>query len=184
MRNLDPNMAAALSSGLIRPVFLADLTFRSATRHVWTGVGNIVFNGNTYEGIGSFGSLGAINEGVEVKADTTTISLSGIDPVLLGESLTDIQQGAPAVVYFGLMSNTGTFLGSPYKSFAGMVDVPSESIGGDTITISLSLENSFVDGQRASNQRYTSADQRIKFPDDTGFQFVESLNDIDVRWGS
>jgi hypothetical protein len=184
MRNLDPSMAAALSAGLIRPVFLADLAFRSATRFVWSGVGNIVFNGNTYEGIGSLGSIGSINEGTEVKADTMSISLSGIDPVLLGESLTDIQQGAPAIIYFGLLSDTGAFIGSPFQSFAGKVDVPSESIGGDTITISLTLENSFVDGQRASNLRYTSADQRLNFPDDTAFGWVESLNDTVNRWGS
>jgi hypothetical protein len=182
MRNIDAGMLAALESGLIRPVILAALSFRSATRYIWTGVGNLVFAGNTYVGIGSFGGLGQVKEGVDDRVDNLQISLSGIDPIILGESLTDIQQGAPATVYFGLMSDTGTLLG-PYQLFGGVVDTADTNVGADTATITLTLESLMVDGQRPSMRRYTSADQRIQFPDDTAFGWVEQLNDLALIWG-
>jgi hypothetical protein len=42
--------------------------------------------------------------------DVISVTLSGIDPVLLNESMTDIQPGAPAALWFGLMSNTAAVL--------------------------------------------------------------------------
>ena len=182
-RNLDSSMSAALSAGLIIPVLLCQLTFRSATRYIWTGVGNLVWDAQTYSGVGSLGKIGAIQEGVDVQADGTQVTLSGIDPTLLGECLTDIQVGAPAIFYFGLMANATTLIGSPYKLFAGTVDVPTVSPGADTISISLTLESRMVDLSRPTLRRYTSADQRIQYPDDIGFAWVEQLNDIALNWG-
>src|SRR6266702_7011486 len=77
-RNLDPMMAAALSRGLIQPVVLAMLRFKSGVEYVWSGVGDLVFGGKTYSGVGLMGSVGAINEASAVKADGTTVTLSGI----------------------------------------------------------------------------------------------------------
>ena len=176
-------MGAALPSGLIRPIILVELTFRSATEYVCTAPFAVTFGGNTYKGIGSLGSMGEIKEGTQVQADSTSVTLSGIDTTLLGESLDDIQQGAPAVIWFGLLKDDNTFLGSPAKAFAGVVDLSTVNYGTDTSTITLTLENLMVDGQRPSMLRYTSADQRIKYPDDIGFGWVEQLNDLALSWG-
>jgi hypothetical protein len=182
-RDLDPQLATGLSAGLIGPVILVQLTFRSQTCYAWSGVGTLVWNGNSFLGVGSLGKLGTITEGSDVKADGTTLELSGIDKVFLGECLTDIQIGAPAKVWFGNMLN-GVLIGAPYLVFSGCIDKPTFSIGGDTVTIRLALENRLIDQGRATMSRYTSADQRVKYPDDTAFVWVESLNDQALVWGS
>lgn len=182
-RNLDPQMSAALSASLIYPCLLVVLTFKSATVYVWSGVGPMVVDGQTYLGLGSLGEMGAVTEGVDVNASGTTLKLSGIDPVLLGESLNDIKLGAPAKIYFGLWSE-GTLIGAPYLIFSGLVDKPTVTAGGETISILLALENRLVDLSRATSRRYTAADQHIEYPDDTGFNWVEILNDISLKWGT
>ena len=182
MRALDPLMQSALLAGVLVPAFLAQLTFASSTEYVWTGYGPLTYGGNTYQGIGSLAGLGSIKEGTTVQADGTTVSLSGIDPTLYGECMSDIQLGAPATIWFALLNN-GQVIGTPYRLFQGLVDKPTVTTGADTITISLALENKLVNLQRPSARRYTAADQHMKYSDDTAFNWVEVLNDIALRWG-
>ena len=183
-RALDPALAAAFASGEIAPFFMAQLTFKSQTQFVWTGVGNLIWGGQTFVGLGSLAKIGTIQEGTDVHAYGTTVTLSGIDPVLLGECMTDMQPGAPATLWVGTLSNSGTIIGSPYRVFSGAMDQPTVSVGVDTISITLALETKMLDLSRASNRRYTSADQRHYFPTDSGFQFVEPLNDQADVWGT
>jgi hypothetical protein len=181
-RNIPSGMD--VTQNRIRPIFMAILTFKSTTQYVWSGAGNLVYGGNTYRGVGSFGKLGDISEGTDVKAYGTTIQLSGIDPTLLAESLTDIQIGAPATIYFALVDANCNILGAPYPLFVGTMDKPTVQQAPDTITITISLENKLSNLQRATQRRYTAADQNLQYPDDSAFDYVEILNDQALRWGS
>lgn len=182
-RALDSNLQTALSAGLVFPAILAEFHFRSGTAYVWTGIGPLVYDAQTYTGVGSLANLGAIVEGTEVRADGTSVSLSGIDPALYADCMSDIRLGAPAKVWFALLTQ-GVIIGAPYLLFSGLVDKPDVSTGGDSISVSLALESRLTNLQRASQRRYTSADQHIQYPDDTGFGWVELLNDIALVWGS
>lgn len=181
-RNLNSAMASGLAGGSVYPVVLVLLTFRTGVRYVWSGVGSLVYAGNTYVGVGALGTISAVQEGTEVHADGITVALSGIDPALLAECMTDIRQGAPAKVWFGLLSN-GAILGAPYLIFSGQVDKPTIAPGADEVTISLACESRMVNGQRARNRRYTAADQHLDYPTDTGMNWVEEMNDIAEIWG-
>ena len=181
-RDLPSPMLAAITSNLVSPCILVDLTLASGVQHIWSGVGSLVYGGTTYLGVGSLGQLGDVNEGTEVKADGSSITLSGIDPTLLNDSLLDIQLGAPVTVWFGVFQD-GALLGDPYPLFVGTVDQPQIPISPDTIAITLKLENRMTNLQRASNRRYTAGDQNYYYSDDSGFNWVETLNDIALVWG-
>jgi hypothetical protein len=175
-------MLAGITSNLIRPAFLADLTFRSVTEYVWTGVGTLAWNGHSYRGIGSLGKLGGVSETSAVSAEGTSASLSGIDPALLGECMSDIQLGAPATIWFALFDQNLNVLGAPYPLFVGTIDQPSLQLSLDELAISLKLENKLVNLQRASNRRYTSADQQLYYPGDRAFNWIEILGDQALLW--
>lgn len=181
-RNLGSPMITAITSNSQQPAFLLDIALSSGTAHAWTGVGSLSWNGNTYLGVGSFGAIDDITEGVEVKAEGTRIALSGVDPTLLNDCLNDIQLGAPATVWFAVLQN-GAILGTPYPLFVGTVDQPMIPVGPDSLTIALKLENRMSNLQRPSMRRYTMSDQRYFYPDDIGFSWVETLNDIALIWG-
>lgn len=182
MRNLNSAMKAGLGGASVAPVVLVLLTFRTGVRFVWSGVGSLVYAGNTYVGVGSLGTISAVQEGTDVRADGISVALSGIDPALLAECMTDIRQGAPAKVWFGLWSN-GAIVGTPYLIFSGQVDKPTIQPGADEVSISLACESRMANGQRARNRRYTAADQQLEYPNDTGFNWVEEMNDIALLWG-
>ena len=182
-RDLDPNLQAAIGAGVIVPCIMANLGFRSSTQYVWTGYGPLTYNANTYKGVGSLAGLGAITEGIAVRADGTSVSLSGIDPTLYSACMDDIQLGAPADIFLALLTQ-GAIIGQPYKLFSGQIDKPSVSPGPDAITVSLALESRLTNLQRPNARRYTQVDQRRYYPTDTAFRWVEILADIALRWGS
>ena len=182
MRNLDPSMQAALSAGVIVPAIMCSLTFVTGTQYIWSGVGTLVYGGNTYLGVGTLGSVGAIKESNSVVANGTTVTLSGIDATLYGDCMDDIQLGASAKLWFTLLSQ-GTIIGAPYQAFSGLVDQPTVSEGGDTISITLALETRMTNLQRPRMSRYSSADQRILYPTDSFFFYVPQLNDVALVWG-
>jgi len=187
-RDLGSTLATAVAAPELSPCFLAMLTFRSATKYCWSGVRPIVVDGQTYVGVGSLASVGNIAEGIAVQADGTTVTLSGLEkmveqsPDFLAECLADIRSGAPAKLWFGAMS--GVTLLAKYLVFSGIIDKPTVNVAPESISITLALENRLVDLGRASGRRYTSADQNVDYPDDSGFDWVEILNDIALNWGS
>ncbi len=99
----------------------------------------------------------------------------------MADTLNDIQVGAAVTVWLGLFVDGA--IAATYPLFSGTVDKPTISVGVETITIALSLETRMANLQRATNRRYTAADQRNYYPLDSGFNWVEVLNDIALLWG-
>lgn len=183
-RNLDSTYAAGLAAGTIAPVRLVQLAFKSQTIYCWSGAGPLVWNGNTFLGVGSLGKMSDISEGVDLQASGVTLTLSGVDPLLFGECMTDIQLGATARIWRGLWDiDAGGLIGVPYQTFRGQVDQPAFAISGQEMEITLALESRIAQLRRASCRRYTSADQRVEFPTDSAFGWVEQLNDLALVWG-
>lgn len=181
-RNLDPGIVTALVTGQIFMAHMVMLGFRSGVQYAWSGVGPITWNGMTFLGVGSLGTVGDINEGMDVKARGTTVELSGIDPKDLSACLTDIQVGLPAKRWVGFFTEQGQLI-APYLLFSGQVDEAEITTGTDTVSITLNLESSMINHERASQRRYTTDDQRGNgYPTDTGFLYVESLNDQALIW--
>ena len=186
-RNLDPALAAILSSEAVVPFFAVSVTFVSQTFYLWSGPWPLSWNGQTWTGTGDVGQIGAVAESSEVKATGTTITLSGVDQAILQECLDDVWLGAPCTIYFGaLNSATMQPAGTPYSMYVGMVDQPTVNygIGDNACSISLAIESNMLRLSTGAQRHYTSADQRLRFPKDTFFFAVESLNDQALDWGS
>ncbi len=103
-RGLPSPMITGVAANQIALCLLVVLTLATGAAHVWSGVGTISYGGNSYLGVGSFGTVGEISEGSEARAAGTSISLSGIDTTLLGDTLNDIQIGAAATIWLATFS--------------------------------------------------------------------------------
>jgi len=175
-------MITQITSNAVALCLLLDLQLVSGVEHVWTGVGSVTYNGNTYTGVGSFASCGEIAESSCVRADGTTISLSGLDPAWLTDALADIQLGAPATLWLAVFESGA--IAAAVQIFAGTVDQPTIPIGPDTIAIQIALESKMTNLQRPTMRRYTSSDQRVYYPDDIALSWVEILEDIALLWAN
>jgi len=82
---------------------LVELEFSGSTIRLWNGVGDLSWNGNTFQGVGSFLSVGEIEEGVELRAFGIQLALSGVPSALISAAYSGFYQGRPGRVYLGVV---------------------------------------------------------------------------------
>lgn len=181
-RPMSSTMLAALQSSSLQPAIFVEAYFATGPIRVWTGFGTISFNSHSWQGIGTLGSISVIEDGATVEAKGITISLSGIDPTLLADVLSEFQLGAAVTIYLGMFSS-GSLISSPLVAWAGRMDQPTIDVAAESAIISINCESRLLDMNISVFRRYTNEDQQIDHPGDRGFEFVPSLSERIVYWG-
>lgn len=193
----------ALDDDVIYPFFAVEMMFDSGPLRLWTGLGDLQYQGNTFTGTGTLLSVSEISETAELSVRGASLSLSGIPSDILSYALTEDYQGRLCKIYFGLFSKgfllleTGDFLlaedGSKIRFenilsdfvniFTGYMDQMNIEETGETASIELTVENKLIDLERPRVKRYTEKYQKSVFPDDKGFDEVNDLQDKVFVWG-
>ena len=182
-RNLTSAVQTQLAASELEPFFAIKLNFDSGALRLWTGYGEITVASETYTGGGQFLGISPVEETVEVAARGVTMSLNGIDASLISYALTENYQTRSAKVYLGVISS-GAVVADPYLIFDGRMDVMTIDDNGETANIAMTAESRLIDLERPKLRRYTSDDQKLQHPSDTGFDFVASLQEKEIAWGS
>lgn len=182
-RSLTSGTLSQLTNKQVYPIVLVDLTFKDGTIHIFTGLGTLSWNGNTYTGSGQLVKLGPIAEDTAVQAQGLEIQITGVPSNLLAEGLNQCAQGNPVNAYFGFLDASGNVIADPYLAFSGRMDVPTIDEGSETATITLTAENRLIDLDRPRLRNFTEQDQILDYPSDTGFTFVPNLQQLNLIWG-
>jgi hypothetical protein len=181
--SLSADAIAQLKSAKITPFVLLQGKFVSGYVNLWTGLGQLSWNGVTWQGLGSLIAISPIGETTELQASGVSISLSGIPSDLLGAALTECKQGYPVTLWLGFMTDTGAVVADPAVAHSGRMDTVEVNEGGDTSTITITVENRLIDLQRARSSNYTDEEQQRLYPGDKGFQFVAGVQSWNGAWG-
>lgn len=206
MRNISPDMLAEYTSGSVSPAVMIEMFFDSGTLRMWTGYGTVDFNGETFFGAGNMIGFSTIEETEELEAKGIVVSLNGIPSSLIAISLTEKTRARPFRMYLAsyttqryvatedgtgvvdLEDDSGSVLlenqliDVPYKIFSGLMDVIEFVDNGQEATLRLSVENALIIGRRTKVRRYTSEDQKKRFPNDKGLDFINQLQDKELVW--
>ena len=182
MRAMSSAMLAAITSPGIQPAFFVMATFATGPVYLWSGIGSIFWNGQTWLGVGTLGSISVAEEGSTVEAKGITIGLSGFDSSFLTAVLGEFQLGLPVVVYLGLFAD-GALIASPITAWAGRMDQPTITVGGETADIKISCENRLIDLNTSVQRRYTNDDQQLVAPGDLGLSFQSGIQEVVIYWG-
>lgn len=206
MRDLTPEMAAEFSGRSVSPVIMAEMFFDSATIGMWTGIGTLNWGDKEFLGGGNLIGVSPIEEEQGTVAKGIVVSLNGISPTLISAALAERCRGRKFNLYLGSVVRTryvatedepgavlvedgsgyvlleNNLLDSPYRIFSGLMDVMEITDNGETANIRLSVENALIIGQRSKVARYTMEDQKKRFPDDTGLDFINKLQDKEIVW--
>jgi hypothetical protein len=183
-RNCTTTVLDALLAPLIRPALFVQATFANETIYVWSGRGNIEWNGQTWIGTGSLLNISTVEESSTVEAKGISISLSGIDNTLLQECMSEFQVSLPVYVYFGLFDANNNLLPNPILSFAGRTDQPTVDMDVQTSTITIACESLLLDMNVPVPYRFDAPTQLIFFPNDLAFSFVNSIQNIPIYWNT
>ena len=83
----------------------------------------------------------------------------------------------------GAFDSSGSLIADPTVMFSGFMDIMTITEGGDSSTISVSVENKLIAFERSKIRRYTAEDQKIDHPTDKGFEFVTAIVEKEIIWG-
>ena len=195
---------AELSKETLAPFFAIELDLDSAPLYLWSGYGDLVIDDKTYLGAGQVLNISSVSETTEMEAKGAVISISGIPSSFLSLALQEPYQGRECRIYFGidlaaesilqesgfsLLLEDGGFLApedsgiSLTEIFSGELDQMSIEETADSANISVAVENVLVKLERPVIRRFTNEDQKSRFPNDRGLEYVASLQDKEVFWG-
>ncbi len=182
-RVLTPEVAAALADRDLRPVILFEGEFASGWVRFWSGLGEILWAGETWTGAGTLLGLGAIEETSAVVAGGTSVSLSGVPSALVQRAIAEARQGLPGRVWIGLLTEAREIIADPVLAFAGRLDVPEITDDADACRITITYESRLIDLNTAREWRYTHESQQALHPGDLGFEYVTAIQDREIKWG-
>ena len=182
-RVLSTEMQAVASADLVRPIYLMKAEFDAGDVNLWSGIGSLTFDGDTYLVAGDLLSIIQIIESAELTASGISITLAGVKQSLLTIARDEPYQGRVITLYLGALNDSGDIISSPVVLFSGFMDVMNISDSGETSSIVISAENKLIAFDRASVRRYTSEDQKIDYPNDKGFEFVAKIQEKEIIWG-
>lgn len=181
-RSIDSSNTTASQAEVARPVIMSRLDFSGGVVTVNNSGINIEYNGDTYLGIGLLGGISSVQEGVEARPYSITLSLSGIPTETISIALGEHYQGRDAKIYLGLLDADHQLIGDPTLLFNGRMDTMDLSIA-DTATINLTVQSRMADWDRPRIRRYNNEDQIALYPDDKGFEFIPQMVEKTLVWG-
>jgi hypothetical protein len=182
-RELTPGMVTGFTNNVVRPVLLFQMDTSAGTVYIWSGIGNLVWNGITFIGAGALATVDVIPETTDLSANGVTVALSGIPSSYLALALESIENRYNATLWFGLFDDNLNLIADPYQVYQGITDVPTITEGTDTCKITITIENRFSDLNRARTTYYTPQDQALIDATDKGFDYVAGLQNASVIFG-
>lgn len=189
-RSIGSNFNTQISSNSVRPFFAFKIGYSSDQLRIWTGYHTISIDSEDYIGGGTLIQLDSVNESADIKATGITVSLSGLDSSILSSAITQVANGVPAELYFGVLTTSGsgasastTVVDTPYLLFEGFLDEINIADTGDTSDISFTIENKMVILEKPVDRRYTDQDQKNLFPGDKGLEFIADIQLKAIAWG-
>lgn len=192
-RLLTTAMSTAVTALRLAPVIFVEAQFLTGPLRIWTGYGDVTWDGKTWTGSRSgtdpsatpmMGSISTISESSTLDARGITLTMSGIPSDYISQILQECRQSYAVTVWVGALDlDTDAVLADPAIAFSGRMDVPQISEGGDACSVALTVESRFIDLQRPQERRYTHEDQQVDHPGDLGFEYVAQLQQLEISWG-
>ena len=149
--------------------------FDSGPLRIWSGIDNKVIEGNNYTGTGALLGVSGIEEADNLSAPGAVVTLSGVDTGIVYFALQEPYQNRVCRILLGSGDDF-------FEIFSGFMDVMTIEDSGDTCTVSLSVESRLLLLDRMVPLRYTQETQNNRYPGDTFFSYVASLQDKKVEW--
>lgn len=182
-RTLTPAALAEILAQAKTVAVFFEGAFASGTVRLWSGLGDLTWNGLTWSGAGDLGTVSPILETTDVQANGVRVTLSGIPAASLSLALQEARRGQTGTIWLAFLDDTGAVVADPYIAFSGRLDQPQIEDGGDTAAISIAYENRLIDLERPRERRFDHQDQQIDHPGDLGFAYVASIQQWNGVWG-
>lgn len=139
-RGLPSSYVTALNGGSWRVCTFVSVAYTGGTVYLHDSIGTIVWGGQSWLGIGTFGGIDTVEEGEEVSPYSLTATLSGVEITLAPEVLAGDFAQADISIYVGMLGDGQALLGESGTAQAGTATTITLAAGA-------SATNSFYNGR-------------------------------------
>lgn len=171
-------LVQALAQSTCRPFFAIEMLFDTAPLRLWTGAGTRTIGTDTFTGTGAIVGFDGLAEVMDLSATNFTINVEGISSEIMSLALQEPIRNRRCTVWMGEQSVSDVLLVA-----AGRIDSFDWQDNAETSNMQLGVETSLALGERSSGWRYTSESHKARWPDDTFFDQVSSIQDVQLNWG-
>jgi len=175
-----------IAGGNFMVVYAAQLAFKTGTVYAHTGTGQLILDGQPYDGVGSFGEVGSSQETEESGSSlSVSLTLSGIDSSVMAETNLNGCRGRPGKLMFVVVAEDGRYAAATLLS--GRMDAAQMSFGGnaDTNSITVTIVDRMAEWDRTGTERWTDENHRARHGDDDRFFYaVAQLASWPIYWGA
>ncbi|GEA06229.1 hypothetical protein KUL42_09900 [Alteromonas sp. KUL42] len=171
MRHVDPQIENLLSSDSKMACIMGEIEWPTGIVRFHDGVGTLIWQGESYYGLGGAGSVDIIKEGT---APTIKLNLQTSDAALVSEAIKDDAAGGDVRLYLGVF-NENQQLTARQLVYAGLINkTPVRYSAPPTISVDV---NSYAHrwNQPKRYTTYSKASQRSVYPNDSFFDDVEAV---------
>ncbi|URF02964.1 hypothetical protein [Cupriavidus campinensis] len=180
-RALDGSTVAAVTASHIPYLFFVQMDFSQPLR-VCSAAYDITWNGYTWLGLGTLGSIEPIQEQATLEAIGVRLTLAGVPSDLIAIVLGEQYQGRSCQIWYAPLREDLQLAVQPVRLFSGRLDTMDTEVG-ETATITVSAESRMVSWDKARVSRYNNEDQQSRYPGDKGFEFVPQMVEKNLTWG-
>lgn len=180
-RQLDAVTVAAVNGPHVPYLYFVQLDFSTPLRVCSAGY-DMVWNGQTWLGLGALGGLEPIEEQAGTEAIGVRLTLTGVPTSMIAISLAEQYQGRACQIWFAPLREDLRLVVQPIRLFSGRMDTMGTEVG-DTATITLSAESRMVSWDKPRVRRYNNEDQQSRYPGDRGFEYVSQMVEKQLLWG-
>ena len=182
-RVIDPAIITMLENDSTFSAFLmVDIAFPDPYHlRFTTKLDNIEFNGETFFGLGSLGSVSMPVQDGELSPARYEVSLSGISDEILEAATQLSYMNHKATAYIQFMDADFNDVATPQILWQGLTDGSVINYGLQSSVI-INIRDRLVDWARPKLEYYNNGDQQKLYPDDKGFEFIAEVNQKDAAW--
>lgn len=174
----------ALEAPVARVAYFIELHFVSGTAYICNAGQTFNWGGHDWLGLGSIGKISAVEEAAGVASSAMMFGMNVAQTSILALALgaTEDYRGQPAKMYFCPLDEQFRLIDTPEICWRGIMDTVTVGIDGEEGQIMLKCETSAYGLKRRPNLRMNAAQQKQRYPGDTGFDYLTDLIAQPTLW--
>lgn len=182
-------VAALLAGRKVNAALLIEIDWpNSEISRLWTGMYDKTIGGNTYKGAGRLVSVDGLSPAFGTTAPPATFKLSGVNPDALSLAIAEKDQAPGCEISCAVQVFGDGETATEWQPIDAPVQIGSWD--GDQLTferngpaersISLTGISTFATRSRALSSYYSDPDQRLRYPQDRGAEFMATLQNSKI----
>lgn len=180
-RIIDSGDVGDIQGRSTHPVILGKFLFDTPV-YVHTGLGTIIFEGDSYLGIGVQGGISGLVETFSLVPAPVEVSLSGIYPQFFNEVLNSGNYHDRIILYYAHRNDNGTLRGTPWIMYRGRLKKNRLRKGDENVAV-FTIQHVLSVLNKRRNAKYTDEEQQRRYPGDNAFARVQQMETVQLLWG-